>query len=114
MAKNNLTLLILCLFTAIYILAGKADPPAHAIQQNESESVNKKTKEIKVIKPFSKIKQIKYKTRYKHSEVKFIISVFSVCHRYTSLGTGFIIIHRLLHINAGFHLLRNLRGPPAI
>ena len=70
-------------------------------------------KEKKIIKQEVQCKKFKLKTRYKGSEVRFVISVFEFKPAFTFYTPQQVTNVVSLFLNKGIHFFYPLRGPPA-
>ena len=115
MMRRSITCVIIFFLTAIYFLADGSSLPA-AVNSHVSQTsvVSVKVKEDKCVKPFSKIKKVKFKVRYKASEVKFTLNAFYICRLTPALIAKAVPANHQYHLATGFHFTKKLRGPPTV
>lgn len=115
MRIRKLTGIIVFILTAIYFLADRSSAPVTVHNDlSRTGTVYIKHKEDKCVKPFSKIKKVKLKVRYKASEVKFALNTYYVPGQAQALVVETVPVNHQYHVATGFHFTRKLRGPPAI
>ena len=115
MTRKSLTCVIIFFLTAIYFLADGSSlhvPGNRHLSQTGIASV--KSKEDKCVKPFSKIKKVKFKVRYKASEVKFTLNTIYICRLTPVLTVKAVPANHQYHLATGFHFTKKLRGPPTV
>ena len=115
MTRKNLICVIIFLLTATFLLADRSSLPVVVHNDfDQTSTVAVKSKEDKCVKPFSKIKKVKLKIRYKAGEVKFALDPVYVYRARPMLIVETVPVNHQYHLATGFHFTKKLRGPPAV
>ena len=115
MTKRNFIYVIVFFLTAVFFLAERSSSPIIVSQYlSQPGTILVKQKEDKSVKPYSKIKKVKIKARYKASEVKFTLNTIYLCEPAPALFVKAVPVNHQYHLAKGFHFTKKLRGPPAV